>query len=362
MAPRGSNARPRRINAGYRRTPFGWFIHAIVANPVMPVVTIGTVVAFVTATFIYFGQNNNGVEFFVESEPEQAIVYVRARGNLSLAEKDILVKQVEDVVIADPGVDSAFAFAGAGGLNANTGGAAGPRDTIGQIQIETDPVGGRAPTAAIDVRVFPRGSGRRRVIDLHGTSGRDPRHPDRDPEPGARPRLGQTGASAPEGRRLGDAAGRSRADRARASSRTTEGLIEIEDTLPLPGIDWQIDVDVEKAGRYGADVTTVGAMVQLITRGILLDTMRVDSSDEEIDIRVRLPQEDRVLSTLDTLKVRTADGLVPLSNFITREPVAQLAQINRIVDFDVKATLFRRQGRRRSPDPRLTPHAPAPPT
>jgi len=80
--------------------------------------------------------------------------------------------------------------------------------------------------------------------------------------------------------------------------------------------------------------------VQLVTRGVLLDTMRVDSSDEEIDIRVRLPEEDRVLATLDTLKVRTNQGLIPLSNFITRQPVAQLAQINRVDQtrfFDVKA-------------------------
>ena len=114
----------------------------------------------------------------------------------------------------------------------------------------------------------------------------------------------------------------------------------VEDTLPLPGIDWQIDVDVEQAGRYGADVATVGAMVQLVTRGILLDTMRVDSSDEEIDIRIRLPDEDRVLSTLDTLKLRTDKGLVPLSNFISRKPVPKLAQINRVDQkryFDVKA-------------------------
>ena len=63
-------------------------------------------------------------------------------------------------------------------------------------------------------------------------------------------------------------------------------------------------------------------------------------SDEEIEIRVRLPQEDRVLSTLDALKVRTADGLIPLSNFITRQPVAKLGQIDRIDQerfFDVKA-------------------------
>ena len=127
---------------------------------------------------------------------------------------------------------------------------------------------------------------------------------------------------------------------AREHFENTPGLILIEDSLPLPGIDWQIDVDVEKAGRYGADVATVGAMVQLVTRGILLDTMRVDSSDEEIEIRVRLPEQDRVLSTLDNLKVRTPDGLVPLSNFITRKPVPKLAQISRIGQeryYDVKA-------------------------
>ena len=121
---------------------------------------------------------------------------------------------------------------------------------------------------------------------------------------------------------------------------TVPGLITIEDTLPLPGIDWQIDVDVEAAGRYGADVATVGAMVQLVTRGLLLDTMRVDSSDEEIEIRVRLPEEARVLSTLDTLKVRTPRGLIPLANFITRTPVPKLGQIDRIDQsrfFDVKA-------------------------
>jgi len=83
-------------------------------------------------------------------------------------------------------------------------------------------------------------------------------------------------------------------------------------------------------------------MVQMVTRGILLDTMRVDSSDEEIEIRVRLPEQDRVLSTLDSLRVRTPSGLVPLSNFITRTPVAELAQIDRVDQkryFDIKAAV-----------------------
>jgi len=82
--------------------------------------------------------------------------------------------------------------------------------------------------------------------------------------------------------------------------------------------------------------------VQLVTRGLLLDTMRVDSSDEEIDIRVRLPQADRLLSTLDMLKVRTADGLVPLANFVTLTPVPQLARIDRSEQeryYDVRANV-----------------------
>ena len=41
----------------------------IAGNPVMPLVTIALVVGFVMGVFMYFGQNNNGVEFFVDSEP-----------------------------------------------------------------------------------------------------------------------------------------------------------------------------------------------------------------------------------------------------------------------------------------------------
>ena len=43
------------------------------------------------------------------------------------------------IVNAHPGVESVFSFAGIGGLNQNTAGASAPKDTIGQIQLETIP-------------------------------------------------------------------------------------------------------------------------------------------------------------------------------------------------------------------------------
>ncbi|SDJ44053.1 efflux RND transporter permease subunit [Aliiruegeria lutimaris] len=320
----------KRVTAGYQRTAFGYFIKFLTANPIMPLVTVGGVAFFIFATFAYFGENNNGTEFFVENEPEQAIIYVRARGNLSLAEKDALVAQVEKIALAEPGVDSVFAFAGEGGLNANTGGASSPRDTIGQVQLE-----------------MIRWEDRKEQPELDGDLVLERLRAKMDQIPGIFVEVLDLamgpGAGKPIHLRLtGDdwEALTEAALTARAKLEEMPGLFDIEDTLPLPGIDWQIDVDVEKAGRYGANVAIVGGMVQLITRGILLDTMRVDSSDEEIDIRVRLPEQDRLLTTLDSLKVRTPDGLIPLSNFVTRQPVPKLARIDRVDSqryFDVKA-------------------------
>ncbi|MFD0857455.1 efflux RND transporter permease subunit [Roseovarius aquimarinus] len=345
--PRSMRNRPRAVRSGYRRSPFGWLIHSIVGNPVMPLVTFGAIFVIVGTTLIFYIQNNNGTEFFVESEPEQAIVYVRARGNLSIEQKDELVRQVEDIVLEQHGVASAFAFAGDGGLNNNTGGATPPLDTIGQVQFETIPWDERGTVTEPwlwglwDREISdPAIDGDEIILELNEKLARIP---------GIKTEiLGQTGGPAsakPVHLRLtGENWDELRAatEMARAKFEETRGLTLIEDTLPLPGIDWQIDVDVEKAGRFGADVATVGAMVQLVTRGLMLGEMRVPSSDEEIDIRVRLPEADRVLSTLDTLKVRTNEGLVPLANFITRQPVPKLAQIDRINQkryFDVKAAV-----------------------
>ncbi|MEM7521178.1 MAG: efflux RND transporter permease subunit [Pseudomonadota bacterium] len=341
---------PESVTAGYRRNFFGRVISFVVGNPVMPLVMAGIVFVFVGTVMIFFGNNSKGVEFFVESEPEQAIVYVLARGNLSLEEKDALLKRAEDVILQHPGIKTAFAFAGEGGLNSNTGGAAEPKDSIGQIQVETIAWEDRpflsSPLFTVPILNFdimrqvqdPAFDGDVVLADLADELTKIPGINIEVLDLARGPASGKPVHLRLQGDNYADLLSATTA--ARAQFEVTPGLTLIEDTRPLPGIDWQIDVDVEKAGRYGADVVTVGAMVQLVTRGILLDTMRVDTSDEEIEIRVRLPEEDRVLSTLDTLKVRTSDGLIPLSNFITRTPVPKLAEINRVGQkryLDVKA-------------------------
>ena len=317
--------------AGHKRTWFGSFINFISGNPVMPVVSILLTAALVAGIFVQFKESGKGVEFFVQTEPERAIAYVRARGNLSLEEKDRMVREVENAVIDIRGVESIFAFGGGGGLSQNTGGSVSPGDAVGQVQIElvawdirdtwgAEGKGDYILQKAVDAMEALPGI---KVEILEQTMG---------PASAKPVKLRITGTDWED---MLDATAL-----VRARFDATEGLTGIDDTLPLPGIDWQINVDVQQAGRYGTDVASVGGMVQLVTRGLQLGTMRTDSSDDEVAIRVRFPEGDRVLSTIDTLRVRTPQGLVPLTNFVTREAVPKVAQIDRINTerfFDIKA-------------------------
>ncbi|WP_372573006.1 efflux RND transporter permease subunit [Ruegeria jejuensis] len=344
------------VERSSKHTPFGNFIKFIAGNPIMPIVSLAIVFsAVIFVATVWFPANSRGVEFFVDSEPEQATTYVRARGNISLHEKDEMVREVEEIIKAHPAVINVFSFAGEGGLNTGgPGGGQSPADTIGQVQFEIIPWEERPhakePLTGFIGGLMSRWLGFEKEIidpDYDGNFVLDQLNAELVKLPGIIAEVSALeqgpGQGKPVHLRLrGDDWEQLTlaAETAREQFEATPGLIKIEDSLPLPGIDWQIDVDVANAGRFGADVATVGAMVQLVTRGVLLGEMRPEGSDEEIEIRVRLPEEERVLSTLDSIKVRTPDGLVPLSNFVTRKPVPKLASIDRVDQkryFDVKA-------------------------
>ena len=124
----------KRVDSEYRRTLFGRFIHLLTGNPIMPIISIGSVAATIAIIFTLFSQSGKGVEFFVETDPERAIAYIQDRGNLSVYEKDNIMKEAEQLIIGVEGVNSVFAFAGDGGLDQfNPSGP--PGDTIGQLSL-----------------------------------------------------------------------------------------------------------------------------------------------------------------------------------------------------------------------------------
>ncbi len=276
-------------------------------------------------TVYAFSVLNNGVTFFVDTEPKLALVMVRARGNLSPQDKLELAKQVEEVVMSFDGVRSVFTAAGtvAGGGPGGDAGLDVPKDLIAQLTVELKPFEERrkgavilqemrdktAPLPGIKVEVRKRQEGPRTGKDLRLLVRSDDRN-------------------------LAIAA----AKKVRAYLETNmTGLIDIEDESPLPGIEWVLRVDRAEAGRFNTDIVSVGALVQLVTNGVLVGTYRPDDSRDEVDIRVRLPREQRSLERLDELRLQTSTGLVPLTNFTTRE--AQHS-IDSIVRIDGKTSVY----------------------
>ena len=279
----------------------------IVRFPLLIVlVAIGTLVG----VQYYYATHGNGVEFFPNVEPEQAIVLIHARGNMSVDEKDALVREVENRVLELDDFASVYTRSGqqAQGQEAS-------EDVIGTITLEFKEWQERRPSAVIlaDIRA--------RTDDISGLVV-EAREPEVGPPTGKPVQLQLTSRFpellAPE------------VVKVRRYFESLDGLIDIEDSRPMPGIEWELDVDRAQAGRFGADIVRVGNVVQLVTNGIKVGDYRPDDTDEEVDIRLRFPLDDRGINQLDTLRVPTDDGLVPIGNFVTRSPKQRVGTIERI--------------------------------
>jgi multidrug efflux pump len=80
----------------------------------------------------------------------------------------------------------------------------------------------------------------------------------------------------------------------------------------------------------GASIAEIGTAIQLMTNGVYMGDYRPDDTDEEVDIRVRYPFEYRGLEQIDTIRISTANGPVPVSSFITRLPKPKVSSIQRV--------------------------------
>ncbi|MCW5723930.1 MAG: efflux RND transporter permease subunit [Maricaulaceae bacterium] len=288
-------------------------IRSLIARPLMVAAAALTVVASIV---IWFASTPHRAEFFLDAEPEQVYAFIRARGNLSPAEQHALALEAETRIA---GIDGVMAYYTAAGdvsqVNSFGDGARNaPADTVARIFIEFFPYGERRNGRAIYADL------RRALEDLPGAIVEV--RPFEDGPP--------VGKDVQVDLRSNDAAALEAASRlVRRRLDRTPGLTDIEDTLPLPGVEWRLMVDREEAGRYGADVTQLGAAVQLVTNGALVGRYRPDDAEEEVDIRVRFPAGARDISTLDRLRVNTPTGSVPISNFVTREARPRVDSISR---------------------------------
>ncbi len=276
-----------------------------------PYITMLLAVGLLVAVPWVYSQKGAGVEFFPNVEPEYGLLYVHARGNLSLEEMDRATSEAERRILGWPGVKSVYTRAGkTRGGNDNIA-----EDVVGVIQYEFVDWRERKPAHEVlsELRVAMAGIP---GVDV------EVQVPEAGPPTG---KAIQVRLSAADPTGLND-----KAREVAAMLNTIPGVIDIADGLPPPGVDWAIKVDRSKAAQYGISPASVGTVVQLVTNGLKLSEYRPAGVDDAVDIRLRLPEDRRTLATLDQLRVVTANGSVPISNFVERVAEPTVGILNRI--------------------------------
>lgn len=281
-----------------------------------PLRVTGIALAIIVVVAFAYGMKEHRVEFFLDEDPEFSTVYVKARGNLSAEAADLLVRQVEQRLSGTKGIDSIYVSAGR--FSGGGGRMGAPADTIGRIQLdyvdfeERKELGVRGKDITAEVR--------RRVADVPGVL-TEVRLPQNGPPQGKDVQVELRGVDTVALDRA--------ADLIKAKLASDPQLIEQEDNRASPGIEWNLTVDREVAGRYGVDVLSVGQAIQFVTTGVLAGRFRPDDAEDELDIRVRFIPEARNLAAFERLRISTPFGQVPASYFVKTTPAPQVTSIQR---------------------------------
>lgn len=269
-----------------------------------PMKVIGAAIAALITVTVVYANFGAGLEFFTDTDSDSAIVHIAARGNLSAQEMRDLVIEVERQVLAVRDIGSVFTHTGRN-TSGNREGA--PNDSIGTIRIEL--VEWRERDRKMNDVLAEIRERTKNISGIHVQARK------REGGPPVTKDI-EVEITSHDKEKLNAALART----ANFMRTGMSGLVDIEDSRPLPGIEWRLQVDRAQAGRFGADITNVGLMVLLITNGVEIGDYRPDDSEDEVEIRVRYPLADRTIDQLDRLRIRTRDGLIPMSNFVTRTP------------------------------------------
>ena len=295
-----------------------------VLRPVInaPVMTAVIAMVVLVSIFNLYGKFNAGQGFFTPIESQYGMVGVRAQGNLSIEEQREITFKVQDVVSDIDGVDQVYGYSKGGSMVMY--GSDVSRDEISSFLVELYPRDQRNRGSG---EIFEEIRQRTKVL------------------PGIYVGALEMENGPPTGKSIQiqissddrQAMYRTAAQIKQWVADNVEGVRDLQDTLPLAGIQWEIEVDPSRAAMLGVNVADVGNMVQMVTGGVMIGEFRPDDADDEIEIRLRYPESDRQLSSIDSLRINTPSGAVPIGSFSERVAKPRVDAIQRI---DMLETVF----------------------
>jgi multidrug efflux pump len=290
---------------------FARFLRVVCSRPLT---TLGIIFSMLFCIFWAYGKFGLGTIFFSDADPQFITVSVLGRGNFSASEVNDLVLEVEEQILDIPGIRFINTQSMLPGDSGNDLGSSS--DRIGSIFLELFPEYERSLKGYEIMRQV-----RERTAHLAGIRV-EIRPLEKGPPVGKPIQIELTSRD----RSLLEPA----MARLRAYLDTMPELVDIDDTAALPSVEWRVEVDRKQAAIYGADVSSAGLAVQLVTNGVKVGEYRPDDADDSVDIRVRYPRNERGITAIEDLQLSTNQGMVPLRNFVRLVPAPGVDSFKRI--------------------------------
>jgi len=281
----------------------------LIRRPIITLSIVFTLIFLIISSFFNFGK---GMIFFNSGDPYFGEVKIHARGNFSIEEINKLTSDVEDIIRSHPGILNYFLQTG---QSSSLGPGGGSEDQIASAFFEFKDRSERENGHKIIADIRKKFTDIKGIkIEISDFSG--------GPPIGKDIQIRITGPTSesllPFTKEIKN-----------YIDENVDGLVGVEDTLPVPFVDWELIIDKPKASQFGADVFTIGKAVSLVTNGIMIGKYRPDDVDDEVEIYVRYPENERSIDQLDNIMVETTSGKVPISNFVAKKPKQNVSFIRR---------------------------------
>lgn len=266
-------------------------LHTSIKYPFL--VTTLSVVLLVTGvqSFVFYG---NGVTFFPAVEPDAIQVSVDSADPLSFSQRQTAMERIDNDIAQVPGLKYRT-------LNVSEPNADG---TVGTIRLTLDDWWARPNADNI-------------IDELRETI---------TPYPGVTTTItqqqGGPGASKPFSITLThqQGSGLKDVDHVIGLMQAIGKFEDIEDNTPKPGVEWRVQVDRVKAAELGMDINLIGQSTRLFAQGVTVTSFRPETSEESIDIRVRVSEPYRTLDAIQSFRIPTPNGFIPLEAVATITP------------------------------------------
>ena len=286
-------------------------INKLLDHPAKVIITSIVILISVNFSYTRFG---SGVEFFPKIEPDLAKIVVYARGNLSVEEKRSYVERVENIILKIQNKNNEFKniYSLSGNISDQS---ESSEDFIGSISLEYNDWNKRRKSIIILNEIIEA------TKSIKGIK-IETREQEGGPQSGKPINIKLSSKN--KSLLLSESV------KLKRFINNYPDLMNIEDNLPAPGIEWEINVDRKQASKFGVNIGSIGNVIKLATNGLKLGEYRPDDSNDSIPLYLRYPNDGRTLDAIENLRISTSSGLVPISNFVDIVPNTKTGNISRV--------------------------------